>query len=349
MSKPLHSTLASTAASLSLAALTLSTTTVNAVEVTTDPVGVVNVTVTPKPSETRGLNLISIPLLRPAITSGRLTSDSQHGSATRLHVGSDIISLLPENLVTTPIYIEFASGNLSGLICRIGSIDGEFLVLQEFVEGGVSADTAFEIRPFWTLASAFPGGSGLKTGTTASVADNILMLNPDTGIQTSYFYHSINGRWQAGFSDASNIVIRPDTGIIIERKDSDSPKAIRWIGDVPRRNPLVFVGGDASPSRISILPNPFPVSSATLQNLNLYTGDSSTGLESGTTATNSDNLVLVNPQTGQQVTYFFHSQNNRWQSGFADASSVVIPAGHAVYVVRKNARSPFLWEAPKPY
>ena len=94
--------------------------------------------------------------------------------------------------------------------------------------------------------------------------------------------------------------------------------------------------------------NPYPISSRTLGTSGLYTGNQSTGVAGGTSATAADNVTIYDPSTGVANTYFFHTSFNQWRKGTTDSSNITIPEGSAIVISRKANRGAFEWYIPQP-
>jgi YVTN family beta-propeller protein len=74
-----------------------------------------------------------------------------------------------------------------------------------------TAGTRITIRPQATLASLFPGGGGL-----AALSDSVSVVDSNA-VKKLYYWNSSSGKWMDALGiDASNIVIRPGYGFIIQ-------------------------------------------------------------------------------------------------------------------------------------
>jgi hypothetical protein len=90
------------------------------------------------------------------------------------------------------------------------------------------------------------------------------------------------------------------------------------------------------------------VSSVPLEGLNLYTGDPTTGLIAGTTASTADNVLVIQPD-GSTSAYFYTDLPGVYQ-GFLDAGrhaapNVQISAG-SVFIIKRQRAGPFTWTIP---
>jgi hypothetical protein len=178
--------------------------------------------------------------------------------------------------------------------------------LDAVLQNGV---TPFEIRPYWTLATAFPAGAGLKTGTSATLADTLTIIDPATATGNAYFYSSSANQWRRGSTDSSAVIIPPGSGIMVTRKDA-AAVSIQISGEVITSAIMADAGGS--------------------------------------TATLADTVTIFDPATGTGSAYFYNSSANQWRRGSTDSSNVTIPEGAAVMITRKANRGAFEWYIPSP-
>jgi uncharacterized protein (TIGR02597 family) len=339
-----HSSLAVTVA-LALAAASVAF----AQNATTTPVGVVTLEVKAKPASTRSMNFLSLPLVRPAVFTGLIPAGGISTSNGRT------VLTFPENSFTgnlsastAPHYLEISTGDYAGLTSQIIGNTDSTLTLADDLSQVLEAGTTFvSVRPNWTLGTAFPNGEGFQKGTTASNSDNLILFDPDTGAQRIYFYSSSANEWRSGTSSSNNVIIPPDAGIWIERKSTVNGFSIQLSGEVKTIQSPIYVGGSAAIKR-TIAPNLYPIDSVTLGSSGLYTGDPNTGLAGGSTASNSDNIIIFDPSTGAQTTYYYNTTFGEWRTGLTPSNSVKIPASSSVLIIRKANRPPFVWYAPRP-
>jgi hypothetical protein len=91
------------------------------------------------------------------------------------------------------------------------------------------------------------------------------------------------------------------------------------------------------------------LSSVSLANLNLYTGDATTGMAGNLNPSLADNLIVVEPD-GSVATYFYYYNAGGYQgwvdaNGFSDANNVLVPPGSAFFINRQ-APGAFTWSIP---
>ncbi len=340
------------ASSLSVAQLAMAQTTV-----ATDPVGFTTLTVNAKPADKRGFTLLSLNMTRPTVFQGLVPSGgaSTANNATTLTFAAN--SFTANQFAPAPNgashYVEVANGPKAGLVSDIQSATTSSITLADDISAAVTAgSTTIKIRPLWTLAAAFGANNsaGLLGASSSSQADTIQVFDAASGAFISYFYSTLNNRWQKGAADASNEVIPPDAGLRIERKAGTSVN-FTLAGAVKLGPTGLFVQGGsvpANPQNSNYLPNPYPLDTVTLANSGLYTANAATGVQGASTSSQADTVSFYDTASGVFTNYYYNTANNRWQIGAADASNVVIPAGAAVLIKRKNTNGSFVWHMPPP-
>lgn len=320
--------------------------------VATDPVGFTTLTVAAKPANTRGFTLLSLNMTRPVAFQALVPSGGVSTSN-----GRTVLTFSENSFTANQFngqYLEVANGTDSGRLSDITSTSTSSITLADDISASLTAGTStIKIRPNWTFGTAFGtnNSAGLQGAGSASQADVIQLVDPASGVARSYFYSTSNNRWQEGFRDATNDEIPIDTGLRIERKQS-SPVAFTLAGAVKLGRTGLFVQGGSVPQNSTIVPNPYPLASVALANSNLYTGNPATGVRGGGSASQADTVNVINPATGVYTTYFYSTANNRWQTGFQDASNATISEGASVIINRKSATAnqfpSFIWYVPQP-
>ncbi len=359
MKAPQRKFLLSAAASLLSLGLSASGAFAQAATATTDPVGFTTLTVAGKPANARGFTYLSLNMARPSVFRGLVPAPTagSPGLGAATSSGATVLTF-PAGTFTSgafttaasPSYIELKNGTSSGLTSQItANTDSTITLADDITSAITSGTTTVLVRPNWTFASAFGANNsaGLQGSSTATNADLVQVINPSTGVAITYFYSTTNNRWQTGFTDATNVVIPPKAGLSVERKTS-TPVSFTLVGEVKLGPSGIMITGGSSSQNFNLVPNPYPLPSVTLANSQLFTGNAATGVVGGPTASNADTVGILNSTTGVVTNYFYSTTNNRWQTGFTDASNVVIPEGAAVLITRKGGRSSFVWYVPQP-
>jgi len=330
--------------------------TLPAQSVVTDPVGFTTLTVAAKPASNRGFTFLAINMFRPTEYRSTVVSAATVGGVTVLTFPAGSFTANQFTGVGNAHFVEvaptgtFANGSGAGMISDITANDTSTITLAENLTASITNGTsAIKVRAHWTFGTVFGtnNSAGFLAGTSGT-ADIISILNPGSGGFSNYYYSSANARWQIGLStNANNVVIPPDAGLLIERKLT-SPVVFTVVGEVKLGPTEVIVVGGGANGNFTIAPNPYPLSSVTLQNSGLYTGNPATGVKAGGSG-NADIVSIFNSGTGGFSNYYYSSSNNRWQIGLStDASNVVIPEGAAVLILRRSGNGTFSWSVPQP-
>lgn len=343
-----HAVARSLAACLFLTAVA----TLPAQSVVTDPVGFTTLTVAAKPAGARGFSYLATNMTRPTVYRSVIPAAgvSAPGSPTVLTFPASTFTAGQFTGTGNACYIEFLNTANAGVISDITANTTNTITLADDVSALLTAGTTtFKIRPHWTIGTVFGvnNSAGLLGGTSAAAADNIQIQNATTGVKAIYFYNTTANQWRQNFSDATNVVIPPDVGIIVERKVT-SAVSFTLVGEVKLGNSELAIVGGAPTQNVNIVPNPYPLASVTLANSNLFTGNTTTGVAGGTSAAAADTLGIFNSATGIITTYFYNTTALQWRNNFTDASNVVIPEGASVIITRKAGRPSFNWYVPQP-
>jgi uncharacterized protein (TIGR02597 family) len=335
---------------LSLAFLALAAMSVNAqTTVNSGIVGYTTINVRAKTGAANALSFVSLNVHRPSVFVGSVASKSLDGTSRSI-ITSLGASLVNNALIATgsKCYVRITSGSNAGQISEVVSNTATTITVAQNWDSFLDVGTTYEVRPYWTLATAFPAGGGLAGGTSGTTADNVTVINPSTGVGDVFFYSSSASQWRKGVTDNSNYYILPGSGILISRK-SGTPVNIVMVGEVlmgpVQQNVLA---GSSTAQKTTFVANPYPLASKTLATSGLYTGVASTGLVGGTSGTTADNLIIYDPVTGVASSYFYNTSVSQWRKGVTDSSNVTIPDGSAVLVTRKANRPTFDWYIPQP-
>lgn len=317
---------------------------------TTDPVGFTTISVRGKTTAAKAFTTVVLPMERPDAYTGSCT-----GATFSLDAGRTLITF-PSNVFTAnqftgtgnQHYFRLSNGDNAGEFSTIVANTANSITLADDLNSVLSTASTFAVTPYWTLGTALPAGGGLQGGSSATAADTVTIYNASF-VGTLYFYNTSANQWRAGLTGADNVIIPPGSGLGIERKQA-SAASIVLAGTVPLGTSAVDVNGSISGSatRYTMVGSAYPLASKRLAEIGLYTGNPSTGLVGGTSATAADTVTVYNPATGVGTLYFYNTSANQWRTGLSDASNVTIPEGSAVLITRKSGRSPFTWYIPQP-
>lgn len=339
--------------SLTSALFLASVAVVSAQSVVTEPVGFTTLTVAAKPPAARGFTYIALNMFRPTAYRSVVPGVSAPGSNTVLTFAAASFTAGQFATGTAPNYshfIEISNGSSAGVLADISACTTNTITLTEDISAMITGGTtSIRVRPHWTFATAFGANNsaGFQGSNTATNADALQLLNGATNLFTNYFYSTINNRWQQGGVDASNVIIRPDQCLQVERKVT-SAVSFTLVGEVKLGPTEILIQGGVAPQNFNLVSNPYPLNSVTLAASGLFTGNPATGVVGSNTATNADTVGILNPVSGLTTFYFYSTVNLRWQNGGVDASTVVIPEGAGVLITRKLGRPGFSWIVPQP-
>ena len=328
--------------------------------VSTDPVGFTTGTAVGQTNgAVYGLSYLSPDLTRPVDYAGIIPTNGVSSSGTAgstLTFSAGTFTGLTFTGTGNSHYIEITSGSGAGAMSAIVDSDNDHVItladdLSAIIDNS-GGTTTFKTRPHWTLATLFGGtnSAGFQAGTSASQADTISVFSPGTGAYDTYYFHSTHNRWQKGASDATNAIIPPDRGFLVERILQTS-LAFVIQGSVKTGTTGVYITGGTGGiggQYNNFVCQPYPMNSVTLANSGLFTNNVNTGVQAGTSSSSADTVNIFNPATQSYSTYYYHSTHNRWQQGASDASSVMIPDGASVLITRKTGNPSFTWYVPQP-
>jgi len=262
-----------------------------------------------------------------------------------------------------PHFIEITSGALAGTIIDISDTDdaGNSLTLAaagDLTATALAVDDTYRINKHWTLASVFGANneSGLQGGETANGADNILILDPSTGLFDSYFYKNTglgSPGWKkdgaSPFINQANTILYIDRGVLVKRKAGDNLE-VKLLGQVKLGKTLI-----PAEENLNISANVYPAI-LTLAGSGLHTGNDATGFHGGETAAQSDQVLIFNPSTQLFDVYFFKTTglgSPGWKkdgaSPFIDAGNTAIEIGTSVVIKRLAGFGPFDWSIEQPF
>ena len=318
---------------------------------TTDPVGFTTINVRGKTGATKSLSTVVLPMERATAYAGACT-----GAIFSLDGNNRTVITFASNLFTAnqftgtgnQHYFRLSNGGNAGDFSTIVANTANSITLTDDLNAVLQVASTFEVNPYWTLGTALPAGGGLQGGTSAAAADTVTIYNSNfTG--TTYFYNTTAAAWRTGITGSDNVIIPPGSGLAIERKQV-SGTSIVLAGSVPLGTSAVDVNGSTSgtATKNTMVGSAYPLASKRLADIGLYTGNSATGVEGGTSAARADTITIYNPATGVGATYFYNSTANQWRTGITDASNITIPEGSAILIARKSGRAPFTWYIPQP-
>ena len=325
--------------------------------VETDPVGYVTLTVNGSSDGSVAYTPLSLSLEKPVQASGALSEAPTSAVAT-----DSSASYTPSEFAGTDAagnathYLQFTG---SGLIVDITANTATTITVDTDLSGVADSGAGYVVKEHMTISDVFgaDNSAGFTTGGDATSSDLIYVMSSDGGgSYTTYYYQTdafgfLGGTgWRLNgdaSTDASNITIMPDEGIIIARAAAGDLSVV-LSGSVN-----VIDHSCALPAGFSLVSYPFPVD-VTLNDSGIYSATN--GYVSGGDSGSSD-IVYVLQSDGSFNNYYYQTDAFGFLGGTGwrlagDASTDVgdtysIPAGSSVII--KHTGSGLLWADAKPF
>ncbi|HEY1121239.1 MAG TPA: TIGR02597 family protein [Haloferula sp.] len=334
---------------------------------TTTPVGYITVNIPANADSTISAPLAQAPLLSTASTgiAGNVISFTSSGVAADafVNVGSPHFKT----------YVLIKSGPLSGKHFPVTAnttgtvtVDTGAGTLQ--AQGFVTGNT-FEVVPFWTLATLFPGGAGVGGSNDIFDPTSFLLVSdqastgPNRGAGAVYFYgngaDSTTPAWRNANDPegplANNVTIDPS--IMYTIRTGPTPQTVTVTGEVPKVALATTLLTATQPNDEDLAVR-YPVDTTLAES----------GLQSALVAASDPfdptEFVFVYDDAaagfnkGASATYFYYDGTSGGTAGWKDnnapdgpnVTAPVLKAGRAI-VVRKapGAAATTTWTSPLPY
>lgn len=271
------------------------------------------------------------------------------GTVTALGVSTltDAQANWPSNLLNASsgtYYAEFDSGACVDIVSA--NAGSQNLSLPGDVRPYVSLGSIYRIRRHALLGDIFGPNNetGLAAGDSAATADVIQLRNNQSQTTQLYYYSNAsgsNGWYRADYSLASNTPIYPEQGIAVNRKAAGD--VVVYVDGVVKQGPTLApictglnLVGTLKAARL-----------LTLSELNLYTGDPTTGLAPGSSPAAADDIMVPTP-FGTTMYFYNNVPGNEgwWNGSYQPADGVQIAPGTVLYIIRKSPNPAFQWIIP---
>lgn len=316
----------------------------------TTPVGFITLSVpgtsTLSPAGSGALTLAGLGMVQPITFQGN--ADVVNTGTSTITNNSATWTANQFAATSNPYFLEIASGPAAGVILDIASNTSTTVTTTQALPAAFVANASFIIRPHWTLSSVFgaTGNAGLAIGNTSS-ADQVLLYNGNT--YDAYYYDNGQGfvspGWQKNNNpiDGTTVRIYPDQGILIIRRQSASTQVVLTGAVKTGQTSVPIQSGN------NVVGNVYGAG-MTLADSGLYTGNSATGVASGT-STSADQVLIYNTTSSTYSAYYYDNGAGFFPAGWTSASgvasgTVAIPVGSSIIVQRKIA-SAFNWVIPQ--
>ncbi len=251
-------------------------------------------------------------------------------------------------------FVKFTSGAKAGAYFVITSNTSDTLTVNlsaDSITTALASDTV-QIFPFWTLSSLFPignsaitqslGTSGLQRRTQVLFPD---ITNAGTNLAATGIYYQTSTGWKDALNNnavADNIVIPPDSYIIIRNRAADADTTFTAVGLVdltPLVSELVTTSTAAQDNSIA-LNRPVDVA---LKNLNLISSNGfvasngTGGLARRDLILTFDNTIADTNKPANHIYYYDSTSPGNWKDAL-DSNRIsdddVIKAGTG-FIIRK--------------
>jgi hypothetical protein len=284
---------------------------------------------------------VSVSLTREPLDYGTITSIT---ATTVSDVNADYTGL------AGPLALQILTGANRGKTVQVTATSSHDISVAEDLTALAAVGDKFLLVNEWTLNTLLgnPGVGGSPSGlvggssfSTVSV-DNVQLVNPTTGVVTTYFYkNTAPTGWRTSanpVTDVGNTRIAFNDGAIINRRTAgDVTLDLKGVARVGRTTKTLEAnGGGHGGLNIVSITNPAGV---TLDNSGLSTVITGTG---GSFNSSTTDTVLVKNAAGDTVNYYFRTGvGGGWRltsNPITNQGTVLIPAGSAV-VIRRVAGS----------
>jgi hypothetical protein len=237
-------------------------------------------------------------------------------------------------------YVEFDSG----LMMEISASDAstKTISLGGDIRNIANVGNPYRIRKNFTVGEIFASGniSGVKTGLNDAASDNVMLYLPETQSTLTLFCFSLSNAWYTSqYQPATDLTLYPEQGVFVRRRATNDivlyshGTAKEGATQVPVYPGLNLLGTLKSAKNVR------------LADLNLYTGNTNTGVAEGVNMQSADNLRLVNDD-GSTSTYFYFPGYGWVDSSYKAANDILVEPGSAFFIIRKAPRNAFFWNIP---
>lgn len=312
-------------------------------QATSNPVGYITVNVPAGSVGAPSYTTLSIPLNNPAVFSGTIASVD---SATQITLNG--AAWTTDQFIATPYLARVTSGSNTGRFFRITANTANRLTVGfdatptiTTLVGTLSVGDSVSIVPANTIGSIFGTTSPvLVTGASASVSDNLYILNgPGLGWGT-YFHNGTNWKKAGSAANQNNAVIYPDEGLLVVHIGTSAVN-LKFSGGVPNTNEKTDISGTGS----TFAAMRFPVDTQ----LSAVGFETTAGWLSGGSAGAADNVWAWSTSLNQWEQFYYTGSNWRKAGSISNQNTRLLTAGSAVIVIRNGTTTTTTLSQALPY
>jgi len=312
---------------------------------TTPPIGFFTVTVPAGSAASPSYTPLSIPLYNNAVFAGAVTSVD---SATQITLGGAVWIAGQFATTAAPRFAKVTAGAGVGRSFLVTGNTTSQLTLSlahtptmADLRTVLAAGDTVSILPANTLGSIFGTTAPiLTTGASASVADNVYLLNgPGLGWST-YFHNATNWRKAGSLANQNDTIFYPDEGILVVHIGV-APVTLMLSGQVPSTVEKTDISGTGSTFGAQRFPVDMQLSAVGYQSL--------PGWVPGATVSTADNVWAWSTSLKRWEQFYYNGTNWRKAGSIANQNTRVLPAGSAVIVIRAGTSTAATLSQSLPY
>lgn len=299
----------------------------------TDPVGITEMTIVGAPSTPAGATkstVIGITLRNPVVYEGTVTSIGSFSTPSSQDLNTGVTSWTAGQWTNEPhlCYIENAAGAEEAYLITAVDVSTGVLTLSTIfdITARYPGSPKFTIVKAHTFGSVFGAdGGGFKKNINPNEADSIYIWDSSNGWSQYYHNGTSWSRLSPFLANANNVVIFPDDGLFILRRDTLDINLI-LTGSVPVKPQITTLPGQSSRLITSRYSEPVRINQLGFGSLPDWVSNAS--------ASNADKFYLWN---GSSWSIYWHTGSNWTNNGFTSNDNDLVPGNSGIWVLRDNS------------
>jgi uncharacterized protein (TIGR02597 family) len=319
---------------------------------TTEPVGFVTTTIRASTQSGVPANTPLSPVLLALSAVSGSTTGQLSGVATSV-ITINNAGWTASELANNQAYVLFKSGALSGLILRVTANTATTATLDtlgaDLTALGAASGDSVQLVQGDTLSSMFgTPADGVVGGTQAQFqagqTDRVVTTD-SSGVVRTYYYNTQFSQWRRFGSsvDQGALQISPTAGVMYSRIGTSAINQVTT-GNVPVTAVKYLVATSGTTYLARFFPTDGTINSFGFQNLPDWKGTNTPGV----TISTSDKVVTTDANGVIRQFYWTGTQWRRFGSS-TDQSSVAVPTGSSVSVIRTGSGPAQLLNVAVPY